>query len=136
MNIMKLMTIFVHAFLGWTLCAATMGIGLATMPLQHALIIHAIGAPIFFALVSLIYFKKFNYTTPLETALMFVGLVIALDFFVVALFINRSLEMFASLLGTWIPFALIFSSTYVTGVYRERNLKRKRVGSLHDYFDG
>jgi hypothetical protein len=125
MNSMKLMTIFVHAFLGWTLCAATMGIGLATMPLQNALFIHAIGAPIFFALVSLIYFKKFNYTTPLETALLFVGLVIALDFFVVALLLNRSLEMFASLLGTWIPFALIFSSTYVTGVYLGRKLKRK-----------
>jgi len=45
----------------------------------------------FFALVSLIYFKKFHSTTPLETALLLVGLVFALDFFVVALFINRSL---------------------------------------------
>jgi hypothetical protein len=46
--------------------------------------------------------------------------VIAADFFVVALLINRSLEMFASLLGTWIPFALIFTSTYVTGLYTVR----------------
>ncbi len=117
MNSMKFMTIVVHAFLGWTLCAATMGIGLATMPLHNALIIHAIAAPIFFALVSVVYFKKFHYTTPLETALLFVGLVIALDFFVVALLINRSLEMFASLLGTWIPFALIFTSTNLMGWY-------------------
>jgi hypothetical protein len=29
--------------------------------------------------------------------------------------INRSFEMFTSLLGTWIPFALIFFSTYLTG---------------------
>ncbi len=125
MNSMKLVTIFVHAFIGWALCAATMGIGIATMPLQNALTIHAIAAPIFFALVSLIYFKKFHYTTPLQTALIFVGFVITLDFFVVALLINRSLEMFASLLGTWIPFALIFSSTYVTGVFLERTPKRK-----------
>jgi hypothetical protein len=41
--------------------------------------------------------------------------VIAMDFFVVAMLINRSFEMFASLLGTWIPFALIFASTYLTG---------------------
>ena len=101
-NIMKLVTIFVHAFVGWALCAATMGIGMATMSLQNALIIHAIGAPIFFTLVSLIYFKKFNYTTPLQTALIFVGFVIAADFFVVALLMNRSVEMFASLLGTWL----------------------------------
>lgn len=46
---------------------------------------------------------------------MFVGFVIVVDFFLVALVIERSLEMFASPLGTWIPFALIFTSTYVTG---------------------
>ncbi len=116
MKIRKLMIIVVHAFVGWVLCAATMGIVLATMSLQTALIVHAIGAPIFFTGVSLFYFKKFNYTTPLENALMFVGFVIAMDFLVVALLINRSLEMFASLLGAWIPFALIFTATYVTGV--------------------
>ena len=120
MSIRKLVTILVHAFVGWALCAATMGIGMATMSLQNALIIHAIGAPIFFTGVSLIYFKKFNFTTPLQTAILFVGFVIAADFFVVALLINRSLEMFASLLGTWIPFALIFTSTYVTGLYTVR----------------
>jgi len=52
----------------------------------------------------------------LQTALIFVGFVIVVDFFLVALLINRSLEMFTSLLGTWIPFALIFTSTYVTGL--------------------
>jgi len=119
-NSMKLMIIVVHAFVGWALCAATMGIGLATMSLQTALIVHAIGAPIFFTGVSLFYFKKFNYTTPLETALLFVGFVIAMDFLVVAPLINRSLEMFASLLGTWFPFALIFTATYVTGVSMKR----------------
>jgi len=117
MNIRKPIIILVHAFVGWALCAATMGIGMATTSLQNALIVHAIGAPIYFALVSLIYFKKFNYTAPLQTAIIFVGFVIAVDFFVVALLINRSLEMFASLLGTWIPFALIFTSTYLTGLY-------------------
>jgi hypothetical protein len=43
--------------------------------------------------------------------------VIAVDFFVVALIISRSFDMFASLLGTWIPFALIFSSTYLIVYY-------------------
>jgi len=68
-------------------------------------------------IVSLIYFKKINYTTPLQTAMVFVGFVIEVDFFVVALLINRSLEMFTSLLGTWLPFALIFVSTYLTGLH-------------------
>jgi hypothetical protein len=116
MHMKKLIIIFIHAFIGWALCAATMGIGMATMTLESTLIVHAIGAPIFFAVVSLIFFRKFNFKTPLQTAMIFVGFVIAVDFFVVALLINRSLEMFTSLLGTWIPFVLIFASTYVTGV--------------------
>ena len=82
---------------------------------------------IFFAVVSLMFFRKFNYTTPLQTAMIFVGFVIAVDFFVVALLINRSLEMFVSLLGTWIPFALIFTSTYLTGVSVLKNAKPETV---------
>ena len=127
MNSRKLITILVHAFVGWALCAATMGIGMATTSIQNALIIHAIGATIFFTIVSLIYFNKFNYTTPLQTAIIFVGFVITVDFFVVALLINRSLEMFASLLGTWIPFALIFTSSYLTGWYTVRSPKHRTV---------
>lgn len=127
MNMKKLVIILVHAFIGWVLCAATMGIGMATMTLESTLIVHAIGAPIFFAVVSLIFFRKFNYTTPLQTAMIFLGFVIAVDFFVVALLINRSLEMFVSLLGTWIPFALIFASTYLTGVFVLKNVKPEAV---------
>lgn len=127
METRKLFTVLVHAFVGWALCAATMGMGMATTSIENALIIHAIGAPIFFTIVSLIYFKKFNYTTPLQTGVIFVGFVIVVDFFVVALLINRSLEMFASLLGTWIPFALIFISTYLTGLYSMRGPKHKTV---------
>ena len=127
MNVRKIITVLVHAFVGWALCAATMGIGMATTSVENALMIHAIGAPIFFTVVSLIYFKKFNYTTPLQTALVFVCFVIAVDFFVMALLINKSLEMFASLLGTWIPFALIFTSTYLTGLYTVKNPRHKTV---------
>lgn len=112
----KTLTILVHAFVGWALCGATMGIGMATTTQENALVIHAIGAPIFFTAVSLVYFSKYNYTSPLRTAVIFVSFVILVDFFLVALVINRSLEMFASPLGTWIPFALIFASTYVTGL--------------------
>ena len=52
METKKIGTILIHAFIGWALCAATMGIGMATMTIQNALIIHAIGAPIFFTIIS------------------------------------------------------------------------------------
>lgn len=123
----KTLTVLVHALVGWALCAATMGIGMAATSPENALIIHAFGAPIFFFIVSLVYFKKFNYTTALQTALIFVGFVIVVDFLVVALLILHSLDMFASLLGTWIPFGLIFTATYLTGLYSERRTKFKTI---------
>ena len=129
MNVKKVIIVLFFAFVGWALCAATMGNGMSKTSIENALIIHAIGAPIFFSILSLIYFQKYNYTTPLQTAIIFVGFVITVDFFVVALLINKSLDMFASLLGTWIPFALIFTSTYVTGLYTVRSFKHKTVVS-------
>jgi len=80
MNARKAIILLAHAFIGWFLCAATIVIGMAVTSLIITLIIHAIVAPIFFAGV------------------------IAMDFFIVALLMNRSLEMFTSPLGTWIPF--------------------------------
>ena len=121
MNIQKTVILLAHALVGWALCAATMGIGMAVTSLGNTLIAHAIGAPIFFAIVSLVYFNKFNFTTPLQTATIFIAFVIAMDVFLVAMLINRSFEMFTSLLGTWIPFALIFTSTYLTGLLAPRS---------------
>lgn len=115
MNASKILIILAHAFASWALCAATMGIGMAVTSMNTILIIHAILAPIFFAVISLLYFRRFHYTTPLQTAGIFIVFVIGMDFFVVALLINHSMEMFTSLLGTWIPFALIFASTWLTG---------------------
>jgi hypothetical protein len=40
-----------------------------------------------------------------------------MDVFVVSMLVMRSFEMFQSILGTWIPFTLIFISTYLTGRY-------------------
>lgn len=127
MNIKKVLIILAHAFIGWALCTASMGISQATTTIENALIIHAVGAPIFFTVVSLNYFKRFNFTTPLMTALIFVGFVIFTDFFLVAMLVLKSFEMFTSMLGTWIPFALIFTSTYVTGLLTVRSPKQLMV---------
>ena len=109
------MVILLFAFIGWAACGATMGVGMALTSIDATLIIHAIGAPIYFIILSLIYFKKFNYTKPITTAALFISFVIIVDFFLVALIINKSLDMFHSFLGTWLPFTLIFVSTWMTG---------------------
>ncbi len=126
METRKVVILLTHAFTGWALCAATMGISMAVTSQQNALSIHAVGAPIFFAIVSWVYFHKFNYTTPLGTAMFFTDFVIIIDFCVVALLINRSFDMFSSLLGTWIPFALIFLSTYLTGLLATKSYRERR----------
>jgi|APSaa5957512622_1039677.scaffolds.fasta_scaffold197911_2 hypothetical protein len=114
----------IHAFIGWALCTATMVIGMATMSIENALIVHAVGAPIIFTAVSLSYFKRYNYTSPLATAEIFVGFVIFMDFFLVSMLVMKSFEMFTSLLGTWIPFTLIFISTAVTGLLINKGSKK------------
>ena len=106
-----------HAAVGWALCFATIGIGMAVTTERNALIIHAVGAPVFFAAVSAHYFVRYGYTAPLVTAVTFTGFVVVVDFLLVALVLLRSVEMFTSPLGTWIPFALIFVSTWATGRY-------------------
>jgi hypothetical protein len=106
----------VHAFIGWILCAATMGIGNSLTTMQNTLYIHATLAPIFFFLISTYYFKKYGQLSPLQIAFFFTSFVMFIDFFFVALIILKSHEMFGSILGTWIPFILIFSSTYLAGI--------------------
>jgi len=116
-SILNGIVILIFAFIGWALCAAVMGIGMKTTSRNRALIIHAIAAPIIFIGLSLIYFSFFNFTTPLATAIIFVVFIILMDIIVVALLINKSFEMFKSIIGTWIPFILIFTATYLTGLY-------------------
>ncbi len=115
LGLKQILVIVALGLLGWALCGAIMFIGMSVMDIKTTLIVHAIGAPIIFFLISLFYFRRFHYTSPLQTAVSFLLIVVFMDFFLVALIINKSLEMFQSPLGTWIPFALIFLSTYVTG---------------------
>jgi len=110
-----------HGLVGWALCAATMGIGMATVGLQTALVVHAVAAPIIFAAVSWLYFTRSASSGPLATAAGFLGIVVFMDFFVVALLVQRSLAMFSSFVGTWLPFMLIFASTFLVGIALRRS---------------
>ncbi|HCB48247.1 MAG: hypothetical protein AMJ56_10865 [Anaerolineae bacterium SG8_19] len=115
-RIKKFSVVLAFALLAQALCWSIMVVGQMVTSIENTLIAHAIGAPIIAIVVSTIYYKKFNYTTPLQTALVFVSVVIAMDVFVVALLIEKSFEMFASPIGTWIPISSIFLATYLTGL--------------------
>jgi len=92
-----------------------MGIGIAISNLERAMIVHAVAAPVIFGAVFFIYFTYFGFVRPLAAAAAFAGIVIAMDLVVVAGLIQRSLEMFQSVWGTWLPFGLIFAASYAVG---------------------
>jgi hypothetical protein len=112
----NIVAVILFGLVGWVLCGATMGVAMATTDLGHALIIHDIAAPVIFAVLSFLYFRRNGAYSPLRTATTFLAVVITMDFFLVALLIERSFAMFESFIGTWLPFALIFLSTWLTGI--------------------
>jgi hypothetical protein len=111
----KALVMFLHALVGWAYCGVLIGVGRHLLPIHATLIVHAIGAPVGFAIISWFYHRRFGYTSPWQTAIAFLGILVALDLFLVAPVLEKSYAMFASVLGTWIPFALIFAGTYCTG---------------------
>jgi peptidoglycan/LPS O-acetylase OafA/YrhL len=123
MDISEFTITLMHAFTGWALCEATLLVGSSVTSYDNALIFYAIAAPIFFVGVSLVYFRKFNDTSPVQTAAIFSAYVLIMDLFVVALLIDHSLRLFSNLLGTWIPIGLIFLSTWLVGRLVTRSKK-------------
>ena len=102
---------------GWALCGAVVGIASQLFSMNTALIIHAAAVPVIFGSLSLLLFRKCQATNPLHTAIMVLGVVITLDFFIVSLLIEGNFDMFRSIIGTWFPFALIFVTTYLCGAF-------------------
>src|SRR5574340_1645072 len=117
----KIIIVIGHALVGWGLCGATIGIGRNLTSMENTLIIHAVAAPFIFAMISMIYFRRFNDFSPLFIATFFLGFVVLMDVVVVALLIEKDFSMFKSIIGTWVPFFFIFLSTIVTG---ERSIKK------------
>jgi hypothetical protein len=117
------------AIVGWALCAVVMGIGMGLTTVENTLIVHAVAAPLIFGVLAAVYFCAFPDASVVGTAGAWLGIVMLLDLIVVAALILRSLAMFQTPLGTWLPFALIFLSVLAVGeVHASR--RRHAVNSL------
>jgi hypothetical protein len=123
MNVRKLLILFAHGFVLWMLCGAVMYFGQAVTTLDVTLAIHLVAAPVFAASLTWLYFTRFNqsFTTPLQAALAITGFVFFADLLIVAPLFEKSFAMFESVMGTWLPFLLIFTATYLTGAYLVRS---------------
>ena len=120
-SLRKIGVVFLFAAVGWAYCGALVGIGRQFLSMETTLVVHAVGAPIGFALLTFLYQRKFALTGPIQTAAAFLGIVIGLDLLVVVPFFEKSFAMFRSPLGTWIPFALIFLATWATSILTLRS---------------
>jgi hypothetical protein len=114
--ITKAAIIALFALVGWAICGAIMAIGPLFFSMHTTLIVHTLGATLAFSVLAAVYFSRFAFTGPLLTALIFLAIVVGLDVFLVAPVFVGDFGMFASALGTWIPFALIFAVTLLTGL--------------------
>lgn len=88
---------------------------LALAPTNVALILHAAAAPLLFIAIAWGYFRLPGSREPLPTALAWTALVAVLDIAVVATLVLDSYEMILSVLGFWLPLALIFLGSWGTG---------------------
>jgi menaquinone-dependent protoporphyrinogen oxidase len=104
-----------HAVAGWSACAVVMTGMLAVASTAVAVAVHAVAAPVIFAAIARSYFGARGAREPLPVAGAFTVIVAGLDAAIVAALIQRSLAMFASIGGTWLPLALIFGATWATG---------------------
>lgn len=104
-----------HAVAGWSACAVITAALLAVTSTAVAVAVHAIAAPVIFAAIARRYFAARGAREPLPVAVAFTAIVTALDAAIVAGLIQGSFAMFASFAGTWLPLALIFGATWVTG---------------------
>lgn len=104
-----------HGVVGWLLCGVTMAALMSLASPTLARTLHALAAVVIFAGLAAHYFGARGAREPFETALTWAGLVALLDVVVVSGVITRSFEMFTSVLGTWLPLALIFLITWTVG---------------------
>jgi hypothetical protein len=110
-----------HAVAGWAVCGSSIAFGRQFLSMQHTLMVHAVVAPIVFGVLSLHFFHRYSDAAPLTTSLALVGIAVGLDAFVVAPFFEHSFAMFASPLGTWIPFASMWLASFLVGhTWRQR----------------
>jgi menaquinone-dependent protoporphyrinogen oxidase len=104
-----------HAVGGWSACAVLMSALLTLTGATMAIVVHAIAAPLIFAAIARHYFGERGARDPLPVAIAATAIVAGLDAIIVAALIQHSAAMFTSIGGTWLPLALIFLATWITG---------------------
>ncbi len=113
-------TLIGFALAGWLICGATIGVGRQILSMQSTLIVHAIVAPTVFLVLAWSYSRWFPAIRPIRVSGTMLSVVVSLDAFLVAPFIEHSYAMFGSWLGTWLPFVLIVAAAHAGSMRGQR----------------
>ena len=97
---LKPLVLVVHALLGWAICGGIVAVRREVLSLEKTLVVHAMVAPMVFALLTWNYFWRFPAASPLGTAEACLSVVVGLDLIVVAPFPGRSYAIFTSIIYT------------------------------------
>lgn len=108
------------ALVVWAFCGAIMGIGRAVTSLEATLMLHLVGAPLGAGVMAWVFHRFVGEVSPVGVAGTFVGVSLFLDLALVAPVFERSFEMFASVIGLWLPQALIFLAAWLVGRAAQR----------------
>jgi len=100
----------------WGGCGAVMAAGRRLWTLDTALRVHLVAAPLIAFLLSALHQWLAPEFSSLLRATLMTGFVVILDALVVAPVFERSYAMFRSVIGTWLPFAVIFVASYAAGI--------------------
>jgi hypothetical protein len=124
-NFFSFISLILFGAIGWVICVAIYLAGETFFRADQSALIHFILTPFVFMGLSIVYFRYINLTRPIITALAITLIFIILDFFIVALFIEKSLYLFSNIMRTWLPFIFIFLTVFLTGLkYTDQTLGR------------
>jgi phosphatidylserine synthase len=126
-SLKKSLIIFGFGFAGWMIWGIFIGIiiGLKSSAMISEtveLLLLATLPPITFLIVSPIYFKKFEYANPIQTAVAFPAIILVLDILIVALLVEGTFDIFASP-APWASYFLAFVFTLLIGLYMRKGIK-------------
>jgi uncharacterized protein len=102
----QLRAALLFGLLGWALGAAALGLATVLWSVAAALWVRLAASPVVFGLLGWLHGRRFPRRRPLPTALLWLALAVILDLFIVG-WLVVGLGIFASPVGTWVPFGLL-----------------------------
>jgi menaquinone-dependent protoporphyrinogen oxidase len=115
----SLVRLFEYGAYGWAICSMSFAVLMPLSRPDFAIVIHAITAPIAFALLARRYQSVDGARTPLAAAVMWTAMVAVLDVTLISAVVRPSFSLVGSVTAYWLPLALVFIASWSAGAVTE-----------------